>query len=1115
MKNIYALRRGALLAMLLCLLSSVSWAQQRVSGTVTSAGGETLPGVNVLIQGSAVGTITDVEGKYVLDVPNPDNTVLVFSSVGFISQEVPLNGRTVLDLELEDDVQALQEVIVTALGIKREEKALGYAVSTVDAQEITRSGNTNFASALYGKAPGVKITTAPGGATSAVNVQIRGINSLNYNSQPLYVVDGIIIRNTNEKPGGINNGGYWDDQKIRGNGILDINPQDIESLTVLKGASATALYGSEAASGVIVITTKKGTKGKGLGVDLNYYYNVEQVAFTPKYQNVYGPGYPRDINAQVGADAEGWIPVDADGDGVAESKRPNYRAYGQFGPKMDGQPVTWWDGTIRPYSAQPDNFKDFYQLGYNSTLNAAVSNSNEFASYRLSYTRMDYEGIARGSKLQRNTFNLNSSFKLNDKVSVDIVANYFNSYVHNRPEQLNRITANYGGFFSRADDMSVYLDKYKTSQGYKYVPYNLTERNPDEALLYNIRANDVLDYLWRNLRNSEDEYQDRLLTSATLNYDIVKNFRFRGRVGNDLTSREIENKQYNEYPLTFNGTNSTGYYGVSTGRYSILYGDFLFTYTQPLGEESDLSVSAGMQGRDERYRDQSNNTEGGLIEENWFSLTNSVNTLRTSASRSLQTKYAYIGLANLNIKNVWFLEGTARQEYSSTLPPGSNRYLYGSLNSSFVFSDAFRLPAYLSYGKVRASYGVVGNAPPIYEANVTYTQTPLQTGNGSVPALASQARYGNNAIQPENKYEMEFGAETRWLNDRFGLDITYYNSRIVDQILQLSLPTSTGASSILVNVGELRSNGLEIGLNATPIRGPLTWNLRLNYAKNVTKVHSLMEGVDRLNYYNADGGAVQVVAEKGRPLGDILVHPRQTDENGNFVIGDNGLYIINSNEYEKAGNILPKAVGGMLNTFTYGPFSLDLTIDYRFGGQLVSPPLLYATGAGMFESTLEFRDEENGGLPYYINSDNVKVQLPSHDAAAPDGSTVFHDGMILEGVDQEGNPNTTIVDAPSYYFNTFTWGSSGWYGGGAVYDNSYIKLREATLSYQIPTNLASKLKLQNVRVALIGRNLFYIWRTLKNLDPEAAIGSRWDRQGIDEGSGAANRSYGISLHANF
>ncbi|MBS7564862.1 SusC/RagA family TonB-linked outer membrane protein [Mucilaginibacter sp. Bleaf8] len=1064
-----------------------------VSGTVLDENGQPLTGVSVKVKGGSAGVATDINGKFKLTAP--ENGTLVLSYIGYEPKEVSVAGKTTLSISLAPSSKSLNTVVVTSLGIKRESKALGYAVSTVTAKEITQAGNTNFASALYGKAAGVKVTTAPGGASGAVNVQIRGINSINYNQQPLYVVDGVMIRNDNQNGGaGANNNNYWDDQRIRGNGILDINPADIESLTVLKGASATALYGSDAASGVIVITTKKGSKARGLGVDFNYSGTVENVAFLPKFQNIYGPGYDKTTNLQNDATEEGWIPEPSSPSGF----RPYFRAYGQFGPKMEGQQVKWWDGSIRSYSPQPNNYRDVYETGYSSQANLAISNQTDKVNYRLSANRMDYKGTQPGSKQQRNSFNLNTTLKLNDKLSTDVVVNYVNTLTHNRPYQLGQVLGSFGGYFSRAEDMDLLKQKSITSDGYKYVPYGNRERS-SEAFIYNIRPTQLMDFFWQQLRNSYDETENRLLSSATINWSIANHLKFRGRIGNDFTGQTIENKQYNEYPIAFNtSSGSTGAYATSKGNYSILYGDALLTYNNKVGKDFDFTASAGYQGRGEHYKDQMSSTNNGLVSANWFSLNNSYGILSTTSSRKELLKYAFLGILNMSYKNYWFIEGTARQEYASSLPVKNNSYFYPSVNTSFVFTDAFQLPTFLSYGKVRASYGVVGNAPPLFESNILYNQSSLQTINGSVPQLTMGGQYGNNNLKPEMKHEAEFGLEARMFDNRFGFDFSYYNNRIKDQILGLQTAASVGATSQIVNVGEIGSHGVELALNGTPIKGRFRWDTRFNFSINRTKVYALQPGVDQITTYEAEQATVKIVAGVGELLGNIYVNPRLKDDKGNYVINNDGLYVMDKANYVKAGNIMPKAIGGFSNTFSYKNFSFDFTIDYRLGGQMVSAPTKYMMGAGMFENTLQYRDAEHGGLTY---TENKKT---------------YNDGVLLQGVNQTtGQPNTKVIDAATYYMNTFNWGNDSWSEKGSVYDNSYIKMREMVIGYNLPKSFSSKLHLNNLRFSLIGRNLFYIWKTLENVDPEAPLGTRWWSQGVDVGSTAPTRSFGFSLNANF
>lgn len=1090
-----------------------------ISGRVTNQFGEAIAGVSIFLKEEGIGTLTDIDGNYTINFLQEDENILVFSHIGYMVKEVPYTGEKAVDVVLSETLAQLSEVVITALGISKNQKVLGYSVSTINSSQITQAGNTNVVSAMYGKAPGVKIRTAPGGATSAVTIQVRGLNSLNYNAQPLYIVDGVLMRDGNEKGAqGINNTDYYTDSRIRGNGILDINPSDIETISVLKGAGATALYGSDAANGVVVITTKKGDKKAGLGVEIGYTARIEQVAFTPHYQNVYGPGFDRDRNISLGADASGWVPVDLDQDGEADTKRPLFESYAQFGPKMDGQQVVWWDGTKRNYTAHPDNYKDFYRQGYNSLFNAAISNKTERAAYRFSYSRNDYEGIQVGGKLQRNTFNLNDYIKISNRLTADVVVNYSNSRVHNRPLKINRITSSWDGFFSRAEDMSLLREKYKTSKGYKWVPYDQSQRDPAEALHFTTpRGYEVMNFFWKQLRDSEDENQNRLISSVTLHYEITPNLHFRGKIGNDFTSLSIKGKGYNEYPTSFNVNNSTGSYSVANGRYSILYTDALLTYSKTVSSDFSFSVNGGFQLRDEQYRDQTTATSGGLAVENWFSLNNSYNATKIATeTQSLILKYAFLGLVNVNYKDFLFLEGTARQEYSSTLAPGNNRYFYPSVNSGFVLSEAVMLPSFISYAKLRGAYGIVGNAPPVYEANTLYDLTSLQTTQGSVIAASSQGNlYGNNAIKPENKYETEFGLETKLWDSKIGIDLTYYASRIKNQILKLDLPTSVGASKILTNIGELRNNGWELGLNSSVVSSSITWTSAVNIALNSSKVHSLGVGIDKLVFRDLEGSAIQVVAEPGESIGNIYVYPRKTDSNGNFIINDKGVYIIDKTRYVKAGNMLPKVTGGFVNAIQYKNFRLDLTIDYSVGGKIISPPLKYGMGSGMYASTLRYRSAETGGLPYYINSGGNKVLLAGNDAAAPDGSTVYHDGVVLKGVTTNGATNETVIDAPTYYLSTYDWGSNAWNENAAIYDNSYIKMREAVLSYNLPTALVSRLHFQNIRVSLVGRNLFYLWRTLENLDPESTIGTNWLSQGIDEGTNAATRSYGFALNMSF
>jgi TonB-linked SusC/RagA family outer membrane protein len=1101
-----------LLFLVLGLLSfglSYSQATRKVTGTVRDSVGQGIPGISVTVKGTKTSTMTDLQGNYSVSVSS-SNDVLEFTAIGFQTQDVSVGSNTNLNVTLRSQTGSMNEVVVTALGIRREQRKLGYATSTISAQEIIKTSPTNFASALYGKAPGVTVTTNPGGATSAVSVQIRGINSLSFQRQPLLVVDGVVIRN-----GDANNEGYWGgNQRLNGNGMLDINPENIESINILKGAAASALYGSDANFGVIVITTKNGRKSNGLGIDVNISGNIEQVAEVPDLQTEYGPGYDRGTNmAAFGADDSGWLHKVVNGQNV---EYPIFRAYGQFGPKVDGRQVYWWDGQFRPYISQPNNWKEFYRTGYSTVENIALNNSNDKFNYRFSYTRNDYQGIQIGGSQKKNTFNLNTTYRINSKLSTDVVLSYTNEFIHNRPRQIYYVTNNYGGFFSPVDYMDVYFNKYQTSKGYKWVDWNQTQLDPEEAIKYNIRAKDFLDFLWNQLANSYDETTNRLVGAATLNYNIIKGLNFRGRMGTDYTGYYLEEKDKSTQPIAYG---PTGFYGTQNNRYIYTYGDLLLTYNHKITQDLNATLSAGYQARKEDYRYESAGTRNGLTTENWFSLNASaVSPPSGTSSRSYLVKDGLFGILSLDYHNYLFVEGTLRRERTSTLFPGKNTFNYPGVSAAFELTNAFHLPEFINYSKVRGAWGIVGNPPPPYASNIVYS-----AGNvNGVPTLSPSATYGNEDLKNEEKHETEFGWQTKVLHNRLGFDITYYNNKIVNQILPLTVPSTVGASSVLVNVGTLRNYGLELSLTGTPIRTKnMSWDVTANLSFNRNKVVALMPGLDRLTNANLDNGSILVVSGIGQPAGDIMGYKRRTNAQGQYIINSDGYYDINFDQQVKLGNVQPKGVGGLINNINYKNFNLNFLIDFRWGGQEVSQAYLYSTGAGLFKNSLFGRDAEHGGLAYYTDKNTGKNVAANGLTQGPNGEKVYNDGIIINGVTADNKANTTIIDAPSYYLNTFTWGS--WPGSGststyeaAVFNNDFIKLRELSLSYSLPVKVRSKLKSQNLTFTLYGRNLFYFYKTVPDYDPEGGVGTNYIQQAISIGQGsAATRSYGASIRATF
>ncbi len=1074
-------------------------AQKTITGTVTdSKDGTTLPGVNVVVKGTHSGAITDIRGNYLIKVPATDAT-LTFSFIGYETKEVVVGGDNKINVALEPSTKQLKEVVVTAMGMTRNQRALGYAVSTVTSKQLTQVGTPNFGSALYGKAAGVRINTAPGGNTSAVSINIRGLNSLSFTNQPLIVVDGIPMRNDD-----VQTGRLWGGESIEKNGLTDLNPEDIENLTVLKGAAASALYGSESSNGVVVITTKKGSKDRpGLGVDFSVSHTFDNLAFAPKFQNTYGPGYPESFG--IVYEPNGYYMYTlADGSTVAT---PHWRAYTNFGPKFDDSEVMWYDGKMRPYSAKPDNYKDLFQTGHSTAYNVSMANGGDLGNYRVSYTYSDYAPIQYGSNNNKHSFSFNSQLKVSKKLTTDFVVNYYKTYTHNRPKTMNFLS---GYSFNRSEDPSLVRELYKKPDGYQYTM--LQSEDPENYIVLNTRSRDLMNYYWDMFENSYDEREDRLMANMTLNFDFNEWLKLRARGGTDYTLAFYEQKVAYTRPKTLSA--NQGQYNVFDYNYRLWYADAVMTGNKKFGDfDLNLDLGATVQSTNNRFRRSW--TKDGLDLEGWYSLSNSISSpYNSDYSRQEKLKGGVFSILNIGYKEFAYLEASARQEQASTLPPSQNSFFYPSFGGSFIYSAVTSLPTWWTFGKARASYGISGREPDIYAANNAYNSGSI---NG-VTINSFSGNYGNDQIKPERKSEFELGLENRFFNSRLSADLTFYTNRIYDQILWLDVPSSSGIQKMLSNAAEMKNTGVELALNAIPYKAKdFNWNLRFNVGYNKNEVVSLNEGIERLELGNEGGyNALEVFAIPGRPMGDIYSLHIEQDANGNNMVDASGYYI-RSQEYSYRGNMQPKAVGGIGNTFTYKNFALDFLIDFRFGGQMFSFTNYYGLNTGRLEESLEFRDEENGGLPYYIdNQSGERVKLESHSVSAPSNSTgiVYHDGVILEGVDPNGNTNSKIIRAEDYYGNMFDWGTTGLYGN-AVYDNSYIKFREASLGYTFTSNIIKKAGFQNLTFSLIGRNLFYIYKTIPNIDPEAAVGTGASRSGIEPAAAQPIRSIGFMVRASF
>ncbi|MBF4494225.1 SusC/RagA family TonB-linked outer membrane protein [Flavobacterium sp. JLP] len=1081
-----------------------------ISGTITDNANMPVPFAIIKEKGTKAQTNSDENGDFKISVN--EGATIIISSIGFKTIEIKaVDG---LKVKLSTDTNELDGVTVTALGQSKKNKSIGYATSIIKSDAITKTASPTIANSLYGKAPGVRVSSTPGGA-GAINIQIRGLNSITGKNQPLIVLDGVPIRD-----GEVNNNDYWNAPRVKSNGLADINPEDIENISILKGASAAALYGSEAVNGVVLITSKSGKGKKGLGVDFSTSYSNNSIAFLPRFQYERGPGYSNPAYSTSAFLApDGFAHYDTNGDGIADTRGVS-NGSSNFGMWFDGQPIMSWDGVVRPYSAQKDGYKNLFQNAWDGTTNIALSNNTENASVRFSYTHTESEGLSMGNNNKKNTFNLNTSFKTGKNSKTDVIVSYMNQNIHNRTYAMDRLINNFTGMLSPFDNGDWYKAKYQTSLGYKYVTGTNQSLTPNENIIRNGFKADIGDYFWNINANQQDEITNRLIASLTETLTLTKDLTLRGRVSTDLTSVNTESRNPVEKPLIYGF--GPGSYLIDSQDYNILYGDLLLTYNKKITEDFSLNALLGYSGSDETGKMLSRSTNGGLSVEGWYDMNSSVNTPTSTSSKYEIVKDAVFGTLNASFRNYLFVEGTIRRDRTSTMNPNNNAFTYPSVNSSFVLSDAVQLPEFISYAKMRGSWGIVGNYPDRYAANIAFSQTSLGTQGTTTPVLitTSPTKYGNEGIKPEMKTEYEFGFETKFFDRRLGLDFSYYNATVKDQILDLTLAPTTGATSILANVGELSNQGFEVAFTASPFRTEdFSWDVTLNWAKNINKIVKLANGATELLHADYDGSAAQLKSVVGDPMGGIYAHPVKTDAEGNKMVDSDGFYMIDGDKWEKYGTATPKGVGGLINSFTYKSLTLDVNIDYSYGGYLMPTGVNWMKSRGLTEETLNFSTNERGGLTYYKDANGQGVQVPNSSTSGPGGQTLYRDGMIMDGVTSSGATNTNVISQAGYYNMTYNWGGPQY--SSSRYDlyiqkNNYVKVREISLAYNMPAVWASKIGASKLSFSVFGRNLFYIYRTIKDMDAEATTsGSRWSQNVNNAGLTPATRSFGAMLRASF
>jgi TonB-linked SusC/RagA family outer membrane protein len=1023
--------------MCIALIGS-AFAQFSVSGTVVSeSNGESLPGVSVLEKGTTNGVLTDENGKYSLRLSS-GNATLLFSFVGMKSVEEAVNNRSVVDVRLVSEDVNLDEVVVTALGISRDKKSLGYAVSEVSGENLSTVKDLNVVNSLAGRVAGVVITTGTFGPGSSSRVIIRGNNSLTGNNQPLYVVDGIPIDNsaygsasgiTSSNAGETDAGEY--SKTDYGSGVSDLNSEDIESVSVLKGPNAAALYGARAANGVILITTKKGTLNKGLGVSYSGNYTFESPMILPKFQDVYGQG------------TQGNTPSDL------EELR---NAGGSWGAKMDGSSRMYWNGTTRPYSPQPDNVKNFFQTGSTYIHTLAMDGGSKTSTFRFSYTNTSADAIIPGTKLSRHNFNLRATTDLTDKFNVDARVTYFVQDGTNRPIMGTEGVMAYLYPISRNTDINDLKD-YMDPVTFKVKTYtNGSFGNP----------------YWYQLHDRNIDGRNRFQGFAKATYKFTDAFSAFVRVGTDLINEKIENtKQFGHW---FYGGGRLNNSMEKTSETNI---DGLLMFKPHFGEQLGLEINAGANHRYNTYEGMSVFAENFKIPQNPSVQSAASNSPSYTPLREKIINSVY-GSAQLNLNQLLYLEGSVRNDWSSTLPESNWSYFYPSASASLLLHDMVGWDG-MNYGKIRVSWAKVGNDTRPYQLQNAFNLSSASDSYLGLTVLSRPDTKNNTDLKPEQVTSIELGAEFRFLNNRLYTDLSYYDRTSNDLIMRVPVPPATGYSYEFTNVGEIKNKGFEMMLGILPVNNAdLKWDMSFNFSTNKNELNELIKGVDQFVFSTTNSGAVEVVARVGGGYGDMFATTYKTDAQGRKVVDAQGRYIVASAK-KFVGNYQPDWVGGFTNTITYRGVSLRFLIDGRFGGKVYSGTDAGLDAAGVSERSLKYREE----------------------------------GVVIDGVLEDGSPNTTKISAQEY------WSSYSGIAENYVYDQTNVRLRELSLIYELPQNLLNKTFIKGASVGVTGRNILFLYNNLDNFDPEGSFSTGNFAQGVLFYNLPTARSLGFNVNIKF
>lgn len=1054
-----------------------------VRGIVTTEeDGEPVIGASVIVKGTSLGTVTDVNGRFELSGFPPSATRLLISYISLMAKEVAIAPQ--VSVTLKSDTHLLDEVVVTALGISREKKALGYTAQEVKQNALVQGKDNNLLNSLSGKIAGVRITNTQGDVGSS-RIVIRGETSIAGENQPLFIVDGIPVDNSQ-----LNARSSGRDFK---NAIADLNPEDIKTLTVLKGPNAAALYGARAAHGAIVITTKGGDKRqKGIGITLHSSTQVSFVATLPEFQNLFGQGAGGRFSYVDGKGA-------GVNDGVDESWGPRLDI-GLLIPQFDSPLDADGNRVATPWVSHPNNVRDYFRMGISTNNGISIARGDDKYQFRVGYNYEKQVSIVPDAGTNKTNISLNTDYHLAKWIVVGATANYI---VYTAPSLPGSATPSGSNVRSNSPMLQFLWFGRQVDTNSLKADYT---RNWNSSYYDNP--------FWSTSYNTQSQERHRLIGDLHAEFRLTDGLNVRFRTSTDWYNDRRKSK------VKWGSAGAGSPYGsYAEDAYTVKENntEVLATYIKQLNKNWGIDALLGFNVRNKQYE---NNYQAAprLAVADLYTLTNSRDPLTSSNDFYRLRQYGLYGSIQLDYRRWAFLNITGRNDWSSTLPVDNNSYFYPSVTASVLLSEAFgwRSKA-VNYLKIRGGWSQVGADANPYQLATVFTSETAFNGN---PLQSSSTIGMNPNLKPEKTSSIEAGFEAAFWDNRLYLDFTYYKTDSRNQILKLATTAASGYTSQVRNAGHIRNRGYEIQLGAVPIQTSkgFRWNLDLNYGANSSKVVKLDdEGL--ITSYQLYSSGIQILASVGEAYGTLFGTSYVRDANGNVVVDANGLPKISTTN-KTLGKFTPDWTGGISNTFSYRSLSLSFLIDASVGGSIFSNTNKTGKYTGVLANTLSGRDAEHGGLWYYTDAMGNNVRLPESPSysVSSDGlyyaqvngqsTRVYQDGIMVEGVTESGSKNEEVVSAEKYYHRIYSIAEAN------VYDASYVKLREVALSYRLPRLWTQKLHLQEASVTLTGRNLWTIYKSVPNIDPESAL-TTGNAQGVEAYSLPTTRSFGVNLSVKF